>query len=381
MRNKYVWIVCIFFIIIGINFLRGIIANHSRMILISDIKGFLNYLILIPMLCVFVNRERVMQFLKLFVHTATIVAIVAVVLSFFLRLPENIRTEIYNFFNGYGICGISALNSNVVRVFFHTAGRWFFVAAMFAFGFSIIEDKRKTLWLIEMSFMMAATFISFTRSIYFGVAIGIIVLVILVILYYKTFFKDMLKNAIIMVVVTLLLIGGMSVIAGGNMFQIALQRTLLVAGDQVDNESNEPEDVLTNDDAEEQNLAIRGSRKEIVWNNIKKNPIFGQGLGVVNDANGEHIEYFYLDIWSKIGFVGVLLFLMPYIIHVWDIRTKKDIYCKEQKIMNLVGNSGLLCLLVISYFNPCMNTAVGLAIYALVIAMSIPWKNNQTDIR
>ena len=81
-----------------------------------------------------------------------------------------------------------------------------------------------------------------------------------------------------------------------------------------------------------------------------------------------------MDIWSKIGIVGVLIFLMPYIVHTWDLLKKRKLYCAEQKVINLMGNSGVLCLLIISYFNPCMNSAVGLAAYALVSVSAIPWK-------
>lgn len=373
LKNKYCWLIVIFMIIIGVNLIRGIIVGNSRVIMITDVRGFLNYLIFFPMLYTLTNKERVLRLIKIFAHSATVVAVAAVFLSFFSTFPIGMQEKVYDFVNDYKICGISSLNSTVVRIFFHTAGRWFFVAFMFALAFSVLEKKNKKIWIVEMSVLMVASFVSFTRSIYFGICISVMFLVIFVLICYKEYFKTMLKNSIIMACVTVLVLFGMGIGVNGNMFHVAIQRTFLITSATSDEEFEEN---FVNSDAEEQNLEIRGSREEIVWENITKSPLIGHGLGLVNDANGEHIEYFYHDVWSKIGIIGLIVFLLPYIVHVWDLIRKKDMYGEEQKILALVGNSALLYLLVITYFNPCMNTTVGLSIYALVIVLALPWKQN-----
>ena len=59
-------------------------------------------------------------------------------------------------------------------------------------------------------------------------------------------------------------------------------------------------------------MAIREQRKTLALENIKKHPLFGGGLGVSNDINDGFIEYFYLDILSKIGFIGFIIFIIPF---------------------------------------------------------------------
>jgi hypothetical protein len=53
---------------------------------------------------------------------------------------------------------------------------------------------------------------------------------------------------------------------------------------------------------------------------------------------------------------------------------EKNNYSSEQRLLSLACWFGLLFLMIISYFNPCMNTSWGLMVYGLVIAISVPWK-------
>ena len=89
----------------------------------------------------------------------------------------------------------------------------------------------------------------------------------------------------------------------------------------VSNDKNNKNDKLTNEKAEIQNLAIREQRKTLAIENIKKHPFFGGGLGVSNDINDGFIEYFYLDILSKIGFIGFIIFIIPFLFSAFAGRT------------------------------------------------------------
>ena len=124
-------------------------------------------------------------------------------------------------------------------------------------------------------------------------------------------------------------------------------------------------------------MAIREQRKTLALENIKKHPLFGGGLGVSNDINDGFIEYFYLDILSKIGFIGFIIFIIPFLFSVFDTIILRDVFCKEQRLLALAAQLGCLFVFVISYFNPCLNSSVGLFMYSLALVLAMPWENKK----
>ena len=377
-KNKYIIAIVIFALIVAINLARGILAQNNRTLIISDVRGFLNYLIIIPMLYVFNSKERVLKCLKIFVHSATFVSLGSLILSFYAKFPKTVRMTLYSFLNEYVICGMSQISKDVFRIFFHTAGRWFFVAFMFALALTLIEKEKKYLWIAEMSLLITGVFVSFTRSSYLGVAIGVLLFAILICIYYREYIMSLVRHCVAMTVITISILLGVGLVLNNNMFEVAFKRCLLAIADPSligMDESEEPED-----EAEVESLAIRDVRTKMAKKNIAKAPILGGGLGVENDPLGRIIEYFYLDLWTKVGIVGVLAFLLPYIYHLYDTIKNRKQYSKEQKLLTICSNIALVYLLVISYFNPCMNSTVGLSMYSLVIAISTKWKQPIQDV-
>ena len=103
---------------------------------------------------------------------------------------------------------------------------------------------------------------------------------------------------------------------------------------------------LTNEKAEIQNLAIREQRKTLALENIKKHPFFGGGLGVSNDVNDGSIEYFYLDILSKIGFIGFIIFIIPFLFSIFDTIPTCWKLLSSNIFLSLITSSALLTKLI-----------------------------------
>ena len=182
-------------------------------------------------------------------------------------------------------------------------------------------------------------------------------------------------------VVVLILILGL--LQRENPLKVAVGRCLLAGTslELLEKNNFEDLDMLDNMEDEIDNLSIRDARKKMAINNIKRSPIFGNGLGVVNDQNGDPIEYFYLDMMSKVGIVGLALFLAPFILATIDIIKNRTKYQIQQRFYSYSCVVGVLLLIVISYFNPCMNTSVGLAIYGMLISSVVVWKINSEKIQ
>ena len=391
LNNKYLISVLVFMVVIFIAAIRGFVGKQNTTILLSDFKGFLNFLIVFPMMAVLYKKNRVISFLKMLSLSLGVVSVLGIILAFYLQMPLEMRRGAYDFFDGYNICMITELTGKVTRIFFNSGSRLFFAGFALSIVFSLIENKRKIIWIFIASLDIFGVFISYTRSGYLAFVIGIFAFVVLILLFYRDFFKTLAIRACFVGGIVVVLIGMVSVAEKGNLVDVAINRCLFAGAEIEDTNTNveKPSDnkndknnkndksELTNKKAEIQNLAIREQRKTLALENIKKHPLFGGGLGVSNDINDGFIEYFYLDILSKIGFIGFIIFIIPFLFSVFDTIILRDVFCKEQRLLALAAQLGCLFVFVISYFNPCLNSSVGLFMYSLALVLSMPWENKK----
>lgn len=389
LNNKYLISVLVFMVVIFIAAIRGFVGKQNTTILLSDFKGFLNFLIVFPMMAVMYKKNRVISFLKMLCLSLGVVSVLGIILAFYLQMPLEMRRGAYDFFDGYNICMITELTGKVTRIFFNSGSRLFFAGFALSIVFSLIENKRKIIWIFIASLDIFGVFISYTRSGYLAFVIGIFAFVVLILLFYRDFFKTLAIRACFVGGIVVVLIGMVSVAEKVNLVDVAINRCLFAGAEIEDtntnvekpsdnkNDKNNKNDKLTNEKAEIQNLAIREQRKTLALENIKKHPLFGGGLGVSNDINDGFIEYFYLDILSKIGFIGFIIFIIPFLFSVFDTIILRDVFCKEQRLLALAAQLGCLFVFVISYFNPCLNSSVGLFMYSLALVLSMPWENKK----
>lgn len=389
LNNKYLISVLVFMVVIFIAAIRGFVGKQNTTILLSDFKGFLNFLIVFPMMAVMYKKNRVISFLKMLCLSLGVVSVLGIILAFYLQMPLEIRHWAYDFFDGYNICMITELTGRVTRIFFNSGSRFFFAGFALSIVFSLIENKRKIIWIFIASLDIFGVFISYTRSGYLAFAIGIFAFVVLILLFYRDFFKPLAIRACFVAGIVVVLIGTVSVAEKANLVDVAINRCLFAGAEIEDNDTNvdkpsdnkndknNKNDKLTNEKAEIQNLAIREQRKTLAIENIKKHPFLGGGLGVSNDINDGFIEYFYLDILSKIGFIGFIIFIIPFLFSAFDTIILRDVFCKEQRLLALAAQLGCLFVFVISYFNPCLNSSVGLFMYSLALVLAMPWENKK----
>lgn len=391
LNNKYLISVLVFMVVIFIAAIRGFVGKQNTTIFLSDFKGFLNFLIVFPMMAVLYKKNRVISFLKMLSLSLGVVSVLGIILAFYLQMPLEMRRGAYDFFDGYNICMITELTGKVTRIFFNSGSRLFFAGFALSIVFSLIENKRKIIWIFIASLDIFGVFISYTRSGYLAFVIGIFAFVVLILLFYRDFFKTLAIRACFVGGIVVVLIGMVSVAEKVNLVDVAINRCLFAGAEIEDTNTNveKPSDnkndknnkndksELTNKKAEIQNLAIREQRKTLALENIKKHPLFGGGLGVSNDINDGFIEYFYLDILSKIGFIGFIIFIIPFLFSVFDTIILRDVFCKEQRLLALAAQLGCLFVFVISYFNPCLNSSVGLFMYSLALVLSMPWENKK----
>ena len=403
MKSKYVIMLVGFLSILLIGFIRGIINSNSYSIIKSDISGFAHILIILPMMCCLNSEQRIIKLIKIFSHTLSIFAITTIVLTFYCMFPENISSGIYTLLDTYGLGGITVLSGNAVRIFWHTSSRLFIVAFMYYLIMYVTNTNSRKISILAMSINLVATFVSYTRSLYFGILIAFGIAIIMVLLFCSGEAVKLFRCVGISVAMSAVMLSALGLVQQTNLFSVAIDRCLIAEGffDNVQNiqlnQSTEGllDNVLDNayDSSEEKyndgssginfnnnkseilSVSIRTQRQELAIENISKNILFGCGLGTINDPNGEPIELFYLDILSKIGVTGLAAFLVPYACVLYDFCTKR--YGKVQRFVLLACIVAVSYAMSFSYFNPFMNSAVGLSLYSLCISQTFVWEDDK----
>ena len=80
-----------------------------------------------------------------------VVSVLGIILAFYLQMPLEMRRGAYDFFDGYNICMITELTGKVTRIFFNSGSRLFFAGFALSIVFSLIENKRKIIWIFIAS--------------------------------------------------------------------------------------------------------------------------------------------------------------------------------------------------------------------------------------
>ncbi len=388
-KNKCVIAVAVFFIILFIGLVWGVLNNNSYIIMKSDISGFSHMLIVLPMLCCLDSEESVIRLLKIFAGCLNTCAIATIILTFYCKFPEKLAEKIHIFLNSYGIGGISELTGNAVRVFLHTPSRLFVVAFIYYLALCMIFKKDNKKRIVAMSINLVAAFVSYTRSLYLGTFVAFCIALIMAIIFLKEDIVQLFRYLGSSISLAIVLILVLSILQHTNLFLVAIDRCLFAGDffaaeenieddrdDRLDSYENVPIDSeFNNSEIEWFSVSIRKQRQEMALGNFKKNPLLGCGLGVVNDPNGEQIELFYLDILSKIGIVGTFAFFLPYIMIIYDFVTKR--YNRTQRFILFAGIVSVTYAMSFSYFNPFMNSAIGLSLYGLCISQTCIWKKER----
>ena len=376
LKNKAFLMTLVFVVFVGISVVVGVLNGNYIPILIGDVKGFLHILIVIPMMCVLGDKEKLEKLLKLVLNVVVISCIISVFLSYMEMYPYAIKDFLYRVVNGTGIGLLTGITEYVSRCFLYSGTRMAAWGLLLAFAFLVIEKKKFVLRYIQMSCCLVGAFVSYARAVYLGMAIAVILFLVVIALRYREYLLQTVKKYVGVLLLTTVLISVIGITQHSNLFVVAIDRCIIaVKGDALleGDEAGEPEVEIGNLEAEVDSLVVREIRQQMAIENFLKSPIVGGGLGVVNDPDNNTIEYFYLDLLSKMGLVGLIIFLLPAIICFVCILKKKELFSEKQKLLSLASWFGLLYLMIISYFNPCMNTSWGLMVYGMVITISTPW--------
>ena len=310
------------------------------------------YLLYLPILNYLIYDKKSLE--RMLVAVTIIGSIVSVlsvlVLLFSFSSPMLYDALIYYLYD-HEIAVIIASFGVTVRIIL--SGVVFQVAAIFTGIYQYVSSNKKKRHLIFLGINILGVYLTYSRALIAGTAVGLIVLV-----YYsrkyitseKKRFNGLLVLALIMFVVIIfnVLIGDGKI---GGVVEYLFDRLFGRSDD-------------TNASA-----IFREHMMGVIYEKISNAPIFGHGLGGHIDLRDGTIEMTYHDIIIKMGIIGLISFMLPYILMLFSVKKKKNYMLKSCLICALTS---VMCA---TYYNPYLITSTGLFVYCLCIRVFLLKEN------
>ena len=383
-RNKYIWVVLLFALWLVVSAIIGLINNHRRELIMTDLKGFAYFAILPVCCCIIQNRSRIYLLMKCMMYASAFLALFTCVLLFLYVWFPDFFFVMNRFFSPMQVAAISLISSKIPRMFFKSV-LYLLCGCAFSVYFQVTSSSKKIYpqYLAITGLCLFALLMSYTRSVYLAALIaagGCIAF--LVAFGNRTLHTKLFLQIGTGVVAFLVIVGLFSVTANTNYFSYALKRSLPIetnepsipinpSSDSSGGPSRPSEDQMKDNYLQLtlQSDELRQKTMEQLWLNINRSPLIGLGLGAEIPIRPDGLnEYFYMDLWSKGGFVGLSLYLMPLVLMiVYLVRS----FHKPQvdKLLLGIWLSVLLGFMSFSLFNPYMNAALGILYYCCTIGV------------
>ena len=383
------------FLAIAWGLINGYLRHNGFENLFFDFNGWVYFGIVFPFAYVFKqNAESLEKFLKniFTVFTAAISWLSLKTLAlFFIFSHEFSRTAevIYQWVRVSGVGEITPTGGGFSRIFIQS--QVYVVIGMLVFaatGFYLLlqrqennktrKQQRKIIVLnyVGVIFCTATTLISLSRSFWVGLAVALLFFCFFVLLFFYREWKKLLLHGMLLITVAAL---GFALVVGIAAFPYPSPGIFNA-------------EVFTNRISKlsgEAAVASRWNLLPILFSKIKKAPIFGEGFGaqvtyitqdpriLQQNPSGEYttyaFEWGYLDIWLKLGLVGLLLYMVLLVkIFVDGLKRLKLQASRLQKLTTIALLSGLAMLVVTNMFTPYLNHPLGIGYIVLVSVITAP---------
>jgi O-antigen ligase len=280
---------------------------------------------------------------------------------------------VYKWVRVTGVGEITFTEFGFYRIFIQS--QIYIIIALFIFislglYYWLKDEKRKLLHCCIVALLSSAAIIaSFSRSFWIGTVIGLLFYCLIVLLLYRQKWKEMFWQAIIFSSAAILSVGLIFVL-------VRFPYPAPVA-------NFSPELIAQRALSAEAGVSSRWNLLTPLLTKIKQAPLLGKGFGATvtyqtqdprileQNPTGEYttyaFEWGYLDIWLKLGFVGLLVYVI--LIGKIFVAGIKTITNYELRITNFVKIGLLLGLVVIaatSFFSPYLNHPLGIGFIILV---------------
>lgn len=283
---------------------------------------------------------------------------------------------------------MSRVSGTIPRLFFYSTN-YLLVGCAFSTYFQVINKKMRIDLCLLTGINLVCLLMSYTRSVYLGTGITVIVLVVGFLLFMgRRQAKRFWTHICLSVVAFCLVLSAFGIATKTDYVSYGIARTLLsfempqaeepeptesTETEPTDASSTEPSetapansDTQAYQEATLQSDQLRSNIQQELMNMIRRSPLVGNGLGAALEWRTSN-EYFFLDITVKTGLIGLLLYFLP-LLTAAVIVLKRSRELATEKFLSVAWICILLGFMAFSYFNPYMNAALGVLFYSCTLA-------------
>ena len=368
-QNRYMQFIALFFLWLALSAILGFLRGNDSESLLTDLKGFSYFVFLVPALCVLNSPKKITGLMKTMLYSSGVLALLHIgTLCAYLITPDKTEWFFRNFLQ-LQLGWLDHISSTMTRLFFRSVV-YLLCGCGFSLYFYIFEEKKRR-YPILTGLCLFAILLSYTRSLYLGVAIaGILCIGCILLRGNTTQRKRLLAFSATALAVFFLITAFFSLTQKEDYLGFAFDRVFAQAPDESAQRSLSvlpmQASASLNDylQSSQESDALRAQTMEEMLAKIKESPLFGHGLGIhwtVRAETGGLSEYFYLDLLAKTGIVGFLLYLLPvlYTLFIW--------LKKGTTPTKVIWMGVLWGFLAVSFFNPYMNSSLGILFYCCSI--------------
>lgn len=372
LANPLIWALAVFVVWLAVSTVIGIVNNNNIAVMISDLKGF-SYLSLFPVaICVLNSKERITILMKAIMYACGAMCVIVLIHYVSYVWFPPFFSWLYDFGLEAQISAFAPISKTLPRLFFKSS-TYLLAGCAFATYFQATSNKIRWHYSAITGLSLFCLLMTYTRSLYLAAAVSVIVLIVGFMLYmHKTARKQFWSHIVLSIVCAFLVLSVLGIVTKTEFLGFAVRRSVISFGvddldsSAVDNlsdkfgESNEDRYELETLNSDK----LRTRLRKDLLTKIKKSPIIGNGLGSAVKWR-PYNEYFYLDLMAKTGICGLILYLLPAILMLWQLLSRKNESC-EKKFLNSTWLCALLGFMTFSFFNPYMNASLGILYYCCV---------------
>lgn len=364
--------------------LRGYYGDGRMNVLLTDLKGFA-WLFIVPVVLTLVkNTSRFHKLLSMVVAGSVIQAVIIFTVNFLsvYILPDSKPLESFFINAQFGV--INRIHPKFYRIF--TSSSPYLVIGCAIALFRQIQARKILLrYTAIISLLMCAILLSFTRSLYGCVAVVFILAMVFIFTLLKRSFRSNLRIVIVTAVAVACTVFLTQFVFQANYLGFAVSRTFglpysasAVTDNPIQlsvNMSKASDPMQEYIDMTQESDALRIQTQKELLALFQKNPIFGNGLGVCapvritedQPATSGLDEYFYLDMLARMGILGLVLYLLPFFYVLLQFWKQRRVISANLNTLALL--CGMFGFLAATWFNPWMNSVLGISTYALCCAI------------
>lgn len=385
-RSGSLWSLVCFAAWLGVEAYLGVQNGNRMPLILTDVKGFVYFAAVPALMAALEDRARVHTLQKVMMYAAALLAAGEIaLLGLYLAAPQS-YLSLSEWLNARQVSMLGVITQRIPRLFMKSS-MYLVCGCAFAVYFQSREDRLRIRYLLVTGGCLFALLLTYTRSIYLGALVTAAVLLVCVACAVDRAHRIRVAGhvgggvAILLALVLIFSLAGRTNYMGyafsrvSTTFEQHDEEPPAAETQQPGGEVEQPEPPASLEKQEQESYnaltmdsdALRDQTLAELRENIRRSPVTGLGLGAAVAVREDGLnEYFYLDLLSKTGVIGLALYLLPVLLMaIRLVQARKS----EGFAQCAAWFSVLLGFLVFSYFNPYMNASLGILMYGCCLAV------------